>query len=453
MWLRGYRRVVLCCLYLMPIIVAMFYIRRWYVLTRNNPYFALSKTQKNSIISEHGMEIDDYSMPSGKSVTTNLPEHATVAEVSKVIGATFHTKLHSASKTNITQYILPIKTKMGGGSNSQYEKFKNGVIFSLLTNRTLVLLPFFLHGGHVRGITIEHLRSFNDTFDVDMLERLLPLTTLEQYQEFCDSENTKVIGWNISTQGYKKTRLARYERVIDIDLPNEEAIVNLEPGCTLDDLFETLKDEKCIAFATDTLLRVQLTTDKRKDMNRAVAKHLLRTPKIRRAADSLVDGICEGDRFLTYHWRNKTTEQPCYFGHEKYKGHCEAIRKEVLKLADFAVDAVLNLMKKENIECLYIACPLWSLEIVDIFSRRLPRNRIYISEDLKVPPKYQYLFKDYYTLSLLEQEIAYRAAIFIAAGWSNWSDFVSEGRAATGRPTFNIRELAMIPENVDVKMV
>ncbi|XP_070547053.1 uncharacterized protein [Ptychodera flava] len=387
------------------------------------------------------------------TVTAQSQEHTPTAYLNGVTGALPPSTGPPPAKNSRTRYILPIKSKMGGGTNCQYEKFKNAVVLSLLTNRTLVMLPFFLHGGHVRGFSIEHLRTFDASFDVDIFARLLPLATLEEYKKSCTHANTKVIGWDIPTVDYENTRLVRYKRVVDIQLPNADAIVNLEQGCTLDDVIETLRDEECVAYATDTLLRMQLPAGQRQDMDKAVAKHLIRTPKIRHAVDAMSAELCKGERYLAYHWRNKTAEQPCYFGHGTGESHCETIKKEVRKMADLAVDGVLDLMEKENIECLYIACPLWSLEIVDIFSERLPRNQIYISQDLKVPPKYQTFFEDYYTLSLVEQEIAHRAAVFVASGYSNWSDFVSEGRIAIGRPTFSIREIARIPDSVDRRVV
>ncbi|XP_070547084.1 uncharacterized protein [Ptychodera flava] len=162
--------------------------------------------------------------------------------------------------------------------------------------------------------------------------------------------------------------------------------------------------------------------------------------------------ICHGESYVVFHWRNRSAEMPCFFGRDKGIP-CADLLKEIRKVAEQACDAIADLMKRENIKCIYVACPLWSLEIIDILSKRIPRKDIFISGDLDVPDKFKRYFEDYYMLSLVDQEIAARAAIFISQGSSNWSDFVKELRDTSGRVTYNIRELAGIPADVNKAII
>ncbi|XP_070547215.1 uncharacterized protein [Ptychodera flava] len=201
-----------------------------------------------------------------------------------------------------------------------------------------------------------------------------------------------------------------------IELPGADALKSFQTGCQLDEVISELGDATCVAFSTSGYLGLPLGgPEQREEMLRTVMKYLWRSLKIRKVVDIMTEDICHGEQYLAFHWRNKSSEMPCFFGRDKSKDRCESIVREVRKLAHRASDAVSELMEQEHIKCIYVACPLWSLEIVDILARRIPRNRIIVSKDLPIPESDKAFVEDYYIMSLVEQEVAYRAAIFVAA--------------------------------------
>ncbi|XP_070546658.1 uncharacterized protein [Ptychodera flava] len=347
------------------------------------------------------------------------------------------------------RFLLAVQTYMRCGSNTQYQNFKNAIMLSLMTNRTLVMTPFFLQGGQIGGytdgFTIDHMRSFTDTFDVDILRELLPLATVQEFKLNCNDTNTKVIVWNRNLKNYNMSRSLLYQDMIDIDLPEEDDVIDVESDGPLDEFMSKIEDEKCLAYTMNKQFLDIVKSSEREDMKRAVNKHLARPSIVRRVADSLSGDICDGGRYITFHFRNKSTEMPCIFGMELYDGHCDIKVKRTREMSELARDAIIDLMKRANIGCIYVACPLWSMEIRDIFSERIARQKVITYLDLQVPTEYKTFLEDFYMLSLVEQGIAFRADIFVGAGFSKWSDFVVEERSAFSRISYSIRDLVRIP--------
>ncbi|XP_070546646.1 uncharacterized protein [Ptychodera flava] len=357
----------------------------------------------------------------------------------------------SDNTDNPTRYLLPMKSILGGGANSQYLRFKVAARFAVLTNRTLVTTPFFLNGGHEMGFSEENMRSFESTFDVNKMEKLLPLATVDKYVHECNDKRSTVLAWDVHER-YEQAREKVFEHLLGIKVPKLDQVTTWGYDNDFEDVIDDTENETCLVFSIDGkfVFRKGHVKD---DIAKAVDKHLIPTKEVRMVAEYFSDKICKGESYLVYHWRNMSAEMPCYFGKETERYKCADVLKETRKVAEIASDSVVDLLKKEHIKCLYVACPLWSLEIVDILSKRMPREDIIISGDLDVPDEYKLYFEDYNLLSLVEQEIAYHAAIFISAGMSNWSDFVKERRDSEGKITFNIRELAGIPKDVDIKII
>ncbi|XP_070547094.1 uncharacterized protein [Ptychodera flava] len=350
-----------------------------------------------------------------------------------------------------TRYLLPVKSAISGGASFQYKRLKVAVRFALLTNRTLVLTPFVLDGGHVRGFSEDRVRSFESTFDVKKAEALLPLATINQYIHECNDKRSTVLAWNFYGERYETVREKLFQPILGINLPEADQVHPLPNNNDFDEVGAETENETCVALSVDGhfIATKPLIDD---DIAKTINKGLTPAEEIRIVGKYFSDRICQGESYLAYHWRNMSAEMPCFFGRENKEVSCADRLKEIRKLAEIASDSVVDLVMKENVKCLYVACPLWSLEIVDILSKRMPRKDIIISGDLDVPDEYKPYFEDYYFLALVEQEIAFHAAIFISAGKSNWSDFVKGRRESEGKVTYNIRELAGLT-NVSYNMV
>ncbi|XP_077868610.1 uncharacterized protein LOC144359234 [Saccoglossus kowalevskii] len=240
------------------------------------------------------------------------------------------------------RYLLGLQRYGTGGQNAQYSGFVNAVLFALITNRTLVLTPFFVHGGHVRGYSLEHMKQFNETFNVSRLNELLPLTTMEHYKSACNAYNTKVLTWN--SINYESSSHAMLN-FFGLKLPAERNLTKLS----------------------------------------------------------------------SMTWKQ--------------------------------LASVAAMMVRSNFTCIYVACPQWSLGIVDRLAMKIPRDRIHTLRDLERDPNSIMFLDDYYLSSLVEQEICYRSDVFLAATFSTWSDYVRYERVSAGRPTYYVNELPGVSFN------
>ncbi|XP_070546648.1 uncharacterized protein [Ptychodera flava] len=348
--------------------------------------------------------------------------------------------------TSPRRYILSVRPHMKGeGASTQYWMFKNVIMMALLTNRTLVMTPFFLSGGNVeQGVHADRMRAFNDTFDVNILSKLLPVATIDQYKQSCSENNTLIIRLRIPDVTYQRLSTKLFRDLINVDLPSEGKLI--KDNAKLEDIVQKYKDVECLAITPFKDYLNDFGGSERKEMEKAVDKHLVRPPKVRHIVDVIYDQICDGKPYLAYHFRNRTAEMPCIF--QVNPEACKAIVEELNELSEMASAALYELMTRESIECIYVACPLWSKGITLILSKMIPMNHIITFQDIEISSEYTTFIGDYYMLSLIEQEIAFRAQIFVSAGFSKWSQIVVEGREAIGRTSYNIRQLAKIPETV-----
>ncbi|XP_070546956.1 uncharacterized protein [Ptychodera flava] len=448
MWLRGYQYVLILCTISVIIFLLAFDKRLALKNLLNGP---AAKETKHIRIGVKKTEDAVAESPIGDSSKLNKSGvYPTEQDLPNKHGA-YSTTIHNSE----TQYLLPTKTKTSGGANSQYNRLKSAIILSMLTNRTLVLNPFFLHGGQVRGYTAEHLRSFQDTFDVEILSELVPVASIEEYKQTCNQSSIQVIGWDIDKTHYEKANQAIYGDILNMNLPPYDEAFIFDAGIEIGKIRSKLNDEPCVAYSLDGFFGAKLGKVEKGEIEKVVSKYLVRSQTIRHVVDSISEEVCDGDRYLAFHWRNKSAEMPCFFhgGKGEKADLCTSSIREIREAAYIAVDAIVDLMARERINCIYVACPLWSMKIIDIFAERMPRQNIFNSLRLPDTGKFKRYLQDYYFMSLIEQEIAYRAEIFISAGHSNWSQFVSEGRAVRERVTYNIHDLADFPESVSRNMV
>ncbi|XP_077870435.1 uncharacterized protein LOC144364032 [Saccoglossus kowalevskii] len=344
------------------------------------------------------------------------------------------------------RYLLPVLRYGGGGTNSQFKHFENAAILSLVTNRTIALTPFFLNGGHVRGFTRETLRDFNKTFNVAKLAQLMPVSEIKDFQNDCENRRINVITWDGDEDAYKLTRRELFRKLLAIRLPRHAAVHVLDGERNSDELSRILGDEPCVALYRPH--DFNLTEHEYEKQRQIVHSHLVRTDFVKNVTDVIIQKMCDGKPYLAFHWRNKTTEYPCIFQmrkglkpNESVSFSCEAKKSEVLLMADKVAENIADIMQKKKIECVYVATLTWSQTIVEHLAKRIPRNKIYISDNITAGDDLSVLRDDLYTMSLVEQEICFRAEIFIASCASHWSQFVMADRDGVGKTTDCTSEL------------
>nr|XP_006820717.1 PREDICTED: uncharacterized protein LOC102807194 [Saccoglossus kowalevskii] len=157
--------------------------------------------------------------------------------------------------------------------------------------------------------------------------------------------------------------------------------------------------------------------------------------------------ICNGHRFAALHWRNRTGEV-CRVGLRANReditceDHIQLLNDNSATIARAVHDA----MKKDGLDCLYLAYPPYSEDILEYMAAEIPK--VYTVSDILVHGIPEYMQEDEYYLSLIDQEMASRAALFMASGSSNWSDFVVDERKANGKKNIFIGNLRGIPSSI-----
>ncbi|XP_070574423.1 uncharacterized protein [Ptychodera flava] len=330
-----------------------------------------------------------------------------------------------------TKFLLPVLKMWGGGNNVQFQSFKNVIMFALYLNRTVVLTPFYEHGGHARdGYTLpETLRLFEDTFDVDRLRALVPVATVEEYRASCP-EMDFVLFWNTTYWEYTSDL---YQDNLNIDLPPLEDAERVPPNSW--EVLQRRNDElPCVGYYDPHRYTVEVPQEDVEFLQRKIDRYLVRALHIKQAADRVLRDVCNGKPYMALHYRNKTGEG-CHFFLDVRREQCALLVPAISEAAVALATTVANYMVQHGLECLYVAHPLWSSEIIKHLSAEIPRENIYDSRSIYESQRYGLaLFKsDMYFLSLLEEEICLRADAFIGSMVSNWSKFVVRERESVGR--------------------
>ncbi|XP_006818413.1 uncharacterized protein LOC102808223 [Saccoglossus kowalevskii] len=329
-----------------------------------------------------------------------------------------------------TGYLLPVIHK--GGQNVQFNSFKKAAAFALLRNRTIVLTPFFFHGGDERGWTIQHWREFNMTFDTAELQKIVPVATLSEFKRECD--------------GKMKALITSHYRIYKANLTLNR-LLHLKPVAynntvkTSRYVYDKLifDDEPCLALLLPHYLDMP-----KKEVSDLIDSHFVRAPIIKRAVDTVLRHACQGGHMMALHWRNRTGETCFHFSAaDKVKEKCRKAIPEAAIAAEMVAHSVKWHMEKENTTCLFVAHPHYSKPAIDYFKKVIPGYRVIdsdIARELKAPETDR-IKNDMYLMSLFDQEMCYRSKLFLRQRYSSWSDFIEEQRNVIGTSTMRIAQL------------
>ncbi|XP_070562287.1 uncharacterized protein [Ptychodera flava] len=348
------------------------------------------------------------------------------------------------------KYLLPIGIS-GGGPGFQFKHFKIAAKFALYLNRTIVMTPFLRH----RHRTREYLVPFQRTFDETRLAELLPVATQEEYTAQCGHEVAAVLAAPHLSVHEIGTFIHRYRvtrnmsaTLLDVILPKELKIQSESDAIAL---FDSSVTTKCLAMHYPYNFK-NWTFPGDSDLTLNVNRHVKRAPPIQAAIAYARQALCDGKPYLAFHWRNKTGEQ-CDIGNRaawndpRCAGAIENMRQYG---GDKVAAAVYNVMRKYQISCLYISYVPYSEAIVTSFAKIVPSTRIYnaLKTFQSLPDNLSPLMKDDFMLSLLEQEVCYRAEVFIGVQYSNWSEFIFDERDADGAISYHLDQLPGVPEEI-----
>ncbi|XP_006825549.1 uncharacterized protein LOC100373342 [Saccoglossus kowalevskii] len=320
-------------------------------------------------------------------------------------------------KITLPGFLFPMQRSGNGGSNTQYLNFINAVKMAYATNRKIVLAPFFVQGGASRNLNrrTSFVRTFNNTFDIKRLSEFVPVASVDEFKKSCDG-NIVVVTWDNSAISYQKTQEKIMNSVYGITVPEFNDVKFLSGIDNVTEMEKMTNYTPCLAYYRPYEYHFgNLTID--------IHPFLVRSEVIKNATNTILRNVCQGRPYLALHWRNKTTEFKCVFhlnGHGGvfYNSSCKDKIKQIARMADKVSEHIADIMKKKNLQCIYVACPVWSRAIIDHLAQRIPRDYIYTSANITTSELSQF---DQYDLSLVEQEICFRAEHFIASCRSHWS--------------------------------
>ncbi|XP_070555268.1 uncharacterized protein [Ptychodera flava] len=341
-------------------------------------------------------------------------------------------------------YIFPIL--LGNqGLNNQLIGFKMSVVLAMYTNRTLVLAPFFDEQKHSLRV-----RNINEVVDLEHLRELLPTVPMEEFKKQCNGKFEVLFsGINMSNaltseqyNGYLKSvntkvRLSKNLTGIEVgDFQKEPGILTELPGNLPDGqhslktfktkgLFES--DSNCAGVVYPYGLMVRFYYY---DYVPVFAQYLRRPPEIRQMADSFIWEVINSRNFLGIHWRFddawKVTWCKTGVQDQKVKENCN-----VLLMSDekSMVARIVSIMKENSISSAYLSSPPAAQDKFIIELKKEVPN-VYNRYDLLGISilGLDFDLDDNFRLSLLEQEICAKSALFIGSRMSAWTDIVAEDR-------------------------
>ncbi|XP_077987105.1 uncharacterized protein LOC144441409 [Glandiceps talaboti] len=181
----------------------------------------------------------------------------------------------------------------------------------------------------------------------------------------------------------------------------------------------------------------------KQDLDIVLDKSLVRAPYIRHMADDGMKKVCRGN-FAVMHWRNKTGE--CTTRNAVCNDFSQSL-EILLSAATAIVNDITKLLSVHNLTCLYMAKPMYQQEMETLIKKT--KLDVYsLSDLLEISPEIKKYEEDNYILSLVEQEIAERAKLFISSRSSNWSYYVEYTRNLRKKKTVGLQEFPSVPKEL-----
>ncbi|XP_070546775.1 uncharacterized protein [Ptychodera flava] len=358
-------------------------------------------------------------------------------------------------------FVIPVYLH-GGGPNNFYNMYRWTVEFAIAHQLGMVTHDFSTHGTQEMGS--KGRRLFNQTFDLEKLQKLLPTILIEDFRAQCGGyigegnvvaavprrqyetricqDYRKTGSYNTCGSGFR-VEIARFlgSDAHDMQLSYRTEYAEFKNSLKLD----KKQERRCIAFMC---IDVNYTCSER--VESLLEKHFIRAPYIRRMAEEAAGKLCQGN-FAVLHWRNKSAEtlQTCIRkNYEKRETECNMRAFRLLHAATPGIVRHLNkIMKAEKIPCLYIAKPVYPQSIEEYLS--VTDLRVFAIRDIiaMVPSLKAYEY-DNYVKSLVEQEMAEIAPLFFASRTSNWSFYVEFTRDMRKKKTISVRDFPGLSEEL-----
>ncbi|XP_002741218.1 uncharacterized protein LOC100370034 [Saccoglossus kowalevskii] len=450
--LRVSRRISI----LLVMLIVLLYLRLWEFvmkvkidftrpLTKMSPGDPASPDYVSGMLQIDQGPPDDVSDSETEIRTTSIPI-SSISPTSLPLEKEMTDEIDIVSSKKITRLMLPfLVNRIGYGSNVQYKTFLSAAVLAKQYNYSVVLIPFFDTGANDRGYIARTMRPWEITFDVDKFREFVSVATMDDFKTQCNGR-IHVVYWRdfFLYKGMYESSRDLLHRLHGLDLPS---YTTLNTEITSVDWLESSRDYDCVAFYDPM---EYLDSNEQFDLS-DVHSHLVRAPPVLKMADKVVNKMCDG-RFLAMHWRNRTGER-CTYDFDARE--CVDLMKKVDESAEIISSAVKNIMNKYKLKCLYIAHPVHSDKIISYFSSSLLISNIYNTATLlhDNDPDVKVFKNSLYLLSLLEQEICFRADIFLGWSQSYWSQFVKLDRIGVGKDALFYNDLPEIEDDRKLDLI
>ncbi|XP_077868821.1 uncharacterized protein LOC144359581 [Saccoglossus kowalevskii] len=341
-------------------------------------------------------------------------------------------------------YLFPV-TFWEGGPNWNYKSFRLLLIYAIHHNRTIVTIPF--HNHHIQGWYLGW-RSFQETFDLGSLRKIVSIVTPEEYGRQCNNTIDLLLQFPFSTmkQKYNFYR-SQYERtrndfmdLWNISLPSLRNNPHTVEEST--SRIQSANDTVCLGIHDPLEIpQIRSIEDVTNEASLSVDKHLKRAPDIRNLGTQIKNVLFGNKTYAALHWRNKTGEI-CEFNMSlPHITDCSERLFLLSKLSDKIDNNIKKYMMKHRIECIYIATPPRDQVLIHKLKKRI--SCLATAKDIYRinNGEYEKMETDNYRLSLVEQEICEGSDLFLACSRSNWSDMVRYSRDVLHKLTIELRQL------------
>ncbi|XP_070567845.1 uncharacterized protein [Ptychodera flava] len=336
------------------------------------------------------------------------------------------------------RFLFPV-VLFGGGPNFQFRQLKTSIEFAVFTNRTLVLSDFRHHRSKYNVSSVH----FEDTFNVSVLNQLLPTVNVKQFREKCGARGNTVLTfynpWRSSSMNianaYQTSRDWLSKRA-NVDIPNVMSVTFPKSIPESWRKFNKTAGDRCVVMVSPVGFEaVHLPNEAA--ISDAIDGHLVRTSFLQKAVEDVLPRLCDGKPILGFHWRNKTGEK-CRFGELSHTNdpRCRKLLQMQYATLESLALKISSIMAQENAGCIFIAsAPQEPREnILRQFAAYNLSNVIMIDDVINLHnPDIDTFADDDYFISLIEQEICARSKVFLGIGISNWSMFVFRERKAFQR--------------------
>ncbi|XP_070554951.1 uncharacterized protein [Ptychodera flava] len=346
------------------------------------------------------------------------------------------TRATGTARTPASRYLMPAYIFPKSGPQHIYVRFTKILPLVAFQNRTLVAFPI---RNHITQDNASKARDLSDTFDIELLKQFVPVVTPYEFFRQCSGSAVVVVrgkntSGNLLREIYRDTGLLF--QAIELDKENSKKKLTFERRPFF------LWEYPCIIYRPPRTLYYNVTQweETAKEANRYVKK----APYIRSMGEQGGRHICKGERYLAFHWRNRSGERCTMWGRKQF---CNFTRLNLIQESPQLVKAFKDYMELQKISCVYMAFPPFAKRMYDILRPHIPQ--LYTKEDLiKTVPSIDAYKNDNFVVSLVEQEIIKRADIFIGCRKSAWTHFAKSERDSMNRSTIYLNSVEGMPKVV-----